>query len=143
MAIKSVNTGTGGFFKPEEYLNAAALLIEVKSYQRERPTNYGPKDSALVDLTVFATEDEAAKGKPTNIIKDMRIEGKAVLTGALADIVGDATIQKLKQGVAKKGQNAPWLYADPTPEAFAGVAAYYEAREAQLAAAIADAPDFD
>ena len=142
--VKKVEQTGGGWIKPEEYADAEALLIELKSFERQRPTDYGPKDSAVVDLTVFATQADIDAGVPTEIRKDTRLEGKKVLTGAFAGKEeGYAIVQKIGRGKKAPGKEAPWLYFDVTDAALNGVIKYGEAREAAIEAALADVPDFD
>lgn len=143
MAIRDIPQNNGGWFKPADHAEAVAILIEVKAYEAQRPTPNGPKDSALVDVTVFATQEAIDAGEPTTVQQGCRIE-QTVLARDLAGLVGDETIVKLDQSKpTKPGAKPAWVYRQPDPKARAGVVAYYEAREAAIQAALADAPDFD
>lgn len=51
----------GGWFKPKDNIDAPAILLEVHSFERQRPTPNGPKDSVLADVTVF---QDGASSRP-------------------------------------------------------------------------------
>lgn len=138
--IQDVPTSSGGWFKPKDNADALALLIEVKSFEQQRPTPNGPKDSALVDLTIFATEAELDGGEPT-VVKGCRIE-QTVLAKDLMSLVGAATIVKLGQHQGKS-PNPAWVWRQVDAATKAKVIAYADRREAELAAAVAAAPSFD
>ena len=53
---------SGTFFKPAEYANAAAILIEPTQFKRQVPTNYGPKDEATATLSVFNSQADLDNG---------------------------------------------------------------------------------
>jgi hypothetical protein len=146
MALNLIDLPTqgGGWFKPEpEMLEYKAFLIEVRDFERQRPTPYGPKDSALVDLTVFADADSLNNGEPTEIKEGTRIE-QTVLSRDLAPVKGGATIVTLAQIPSKKpGQKPAWVWRQASADVKKKVASYAEAREAAVDAAIADAPSFD
>lgn len=142
--IIDLPTQGGGFFsaKPEmkEY---AAFFVEVKDYEEQRPGQFGPKDSALVDLTVFATEADLTVGIPSEVREGVRIE-YTVLTRDLKPVKGGATIVVLDQSVpTKPGQKPAWVWRQPSADVKRKVIAYVEARDAELEAALADAPSFD
>lgn len=137
--IQDVPTTSGGWFKPKDHADAVAILIEVKSFEQQRPTPNGPKDSALVDLTIFASEAEL-EGEPT-VTKGCRIE-QTVLAKDLASLVGKATIVKLGQHQGKS-PNPAWVWRQVDASVKAKVVAYAERREAELQAAVAAAPSFD
>jgi hypothetical protein len=133
----------GGWFKPADHKDAVALLIEVKAFDRQRPTPNGPKDSALVDVTVFNTQADIDAGAPSHLQPGCRIE-QTILARDLASLVGSATIVKLEQVESKKaGQRPAWVYRPTTAEAKQGVIAYATKREAEIQAALDSAPDFD
>lgn len=133
----------GGWFKPDEHVNDVAILIEVTGFERQRPTDYGPKDSAITTSTFFATQEELDAGTPTDVVKGLRYE-QTYLASDLAGLIGEATIVVLGQSQPKKaGQKPAWVWRQPTNENKAKVIAYGEAREAAKAEAIASAPSFD
>lgn len=134
----------GGWFKPDkEMTEHAAFLVEVNDFTPQRPTDYGPKDSALVDLTIFHTEESLDAGEPDEIIKGTRIE-QTVLARDLKPLVGGATIVTLAQVPPKKPGGYPaWVWRQTSASIKKKVIAYAEAREAAVEDAVADAPDFD
>ncbi|WP_031513734.1 hypothetical protein [Streptomyces sp. NRRL F-5123] len=133
----------GGWFKPADNKDAAAILIEVHSFERQRPTPNGPKDSALCDVTVFKDAASLAAGTP-EVTKGQRIE-QTILARDLQTIVGGATIAKLDQTApTKPGQKPAWVWRPVTDAAVRNaVVEYATKREAAAEAALADAPGFD
>lgn len=127
----------GSFFKPETFESADALLIVVERFEHQRPTpNYGPKDTAIATITVFKEGTEPA------VHNSVQIQ-QSILARDLEALVGKATIVKLDKGNKKPGQQAPWVWREVTPELQAKVVEYVRAKEAEVEAAKADAPDFD
>ncbi|UFD97971.1 hypothetical protein PQC18_gp33 [Streptomyces phage Pablito] len=133
----------GGWFKPADNLNAVAILLEVHSFERQRPTPNGPKDSVLADVTIFKDAASLAAGTP-EVTKGQRIE-QTILARDLETIVGGATIVVLAQVPPKKpGAHPAWVWRPLTDAAArAAVVDYANKREAKAEAAVADAPDFD
>lgn len=133
----------GGWFKPSTEMTDYVFLLEVASFERQRPTPYGPKDSAVANITTFKSEASLDAGVPDEVAEGVRIE-QTVLARDLAPVTGSATIVMLAQAPSTKpGQRPAWVWRQATPEAKRQVAAYAEAREAAINAAIASAPSFD
>lgn len=132
----------GGYFKAEDSKDAVAHLIEVKGFEPQRAGNFGPKDSALVDMTIFHTQEDLDALTPSLIRKGMRVE-YTVLAKDLKDLVGKATIAVLSQSKPKPGQKPAWVWRQPNNDTKAKVQQYGEKREAELAAALEAVPDFD
>lgn len=131
----------GGWFKPAEHNDAVAILVEVIDFERQRPTGNGPKDSALVDLTIFSQESLDGQGDPT-IIKGTRIE-QTVLARDLAGLKGQATIATVIQIPSKKaGQHPAWVWRTVSGDVESKVMSWAEQREKAVLDAIDSAPDF-
>jgi len=142
LVIKDVTGGGGGFFAPKKEVEGAVYLIEVERYEHQRPSQFGPRDSAVVNMTVFNTPAELDAGNASEVRKGHRIE-QTILAGDLEGLVGAATIVTLgKASSAKPGQSPAWVWkvADDTTKA--KVIAYAEKAEAARQAAISAAPDF-
>ncbi|MFF4528202.1 hypothetical protein ACFY1P_02920 [Streptomyces sp. NPDC001407] len=138
-----IPTQGGGWFKPKDNLDALAILVEVNSYDRQRPTPNGPKDSALCDITVFKTREQLDALNP-EINKGTRVE-QTLLARDLETVVGGATIVSLAQVPAKRpGGHPAWVWR-PVADASVrqAVIDYATKREAAVNAAVAEAPDFD
>ncbi|MGW1040059.1 hypothetical protein [Streptomyces sp. NPDC002547] len=133
----------GGWFKPANHSSAVAILVEVHSFERQRPTPNGPKDSALADVTVFGDASALQSGTP-DVTKGQRIE-QTILARDLETIVGGATIVRLEQVPPKKpGQHPAWVWRPVTDAAIrTAVVEYANKREKAAEEAVADAPDFD
>ena len=143
MKFGDIPQSGGGWFKPADHGDAEAILIEVKGYDSQRPTPNGPKDSVLVDVTVFKDAAAIAAGEPYHIQQGCRIE-QTILARDLASLVGMATVVKLAQSKpAKPGAKPAWVYRAPEPKSKEGVIAYAMKREAEIQAALESAPDFD
>lgn len=143
ITFAEVPSGGNAWFKAPDHGDDFALLVEVKGWERQRPTPMGPKDSALCDVTVFATEADLAAGKPSEILDSTRIEYTA-LARDLENLVGQATIATLEQVPSKKvGHKPAWVFRNPSNEIKLKVIEYATAREAALKEAVAAAPSFD
>ena len=142
--IVDIPAGGGGWFKADpEMTEWTAFLIEVKHFERQRPGAYGPKDSALVDMTIFKSEESLASGIPDEVREGTRVE-QTVLARDLGVIgVGGATIVTLAQVASKKpGSHPAWVWRQAGADAKRAVLAYAEKREAELDAILAGAPQF-
>lgn len=146
MALNLVipSSGGGGWYKPEDsHTEYTAFLIEVKDFEHQRPGQYGPKDSALVDMTQFRTREELTNGTP-NVINGTRVE-QTKLAEFLGSVgKGNGTIVILKKVPSKQaGRNPAWIYEGASTDVQAKVIEYVNQRDAALDAAIANAPSFD
>jgi len=88
-------------------LNGRLLLIEPHKLEAEVLTANGPKDAIRADVTVL---DGVTAGAtfPDSLIFPR------VLTGQLRSRIGQKVLGRLGQGVAKGGQNPPWILAEAT-----------------------------
>lgn len=141
LTIKDLPKQNGGWFKPADNMNAVAILVEVQGLERQRPTPNGPKDSALVDITIFDTAADLDAGKPSSITEGTRVEQSALARDLFALSVGDATIVTVDQVPTK--QKPAWVWRTVSADVRSKVIAYGEAREAAMQAAIDSVPDFD
>ncbi|MER7109671.1 hypothetical protein [Streptomyces sp. NPDC000229] len=143
LTFVEIPTAGGGWFKPADVKDAVAFLIEVNSYESQRPTPNGPKDSALCDITIFKDRESLEKLSP-EINKGTRVE-QTLLARDLEKVVGNATIVKLDQVPPKRpGAHPAWVWRPVNDAAVRkAVIEYAQAREAAVNAAVADAPDFD
>jgi hypothetical protein len=147
MALKRSSEIPGGssFFKPAEFADAVALLIEPKSVQRDVPNTYAGvtknRDEVTADVTVFATAADLANGKG--------VEHKAMtfthpgITNRLSRAIDEAVVGKMGKKQFDKAPAPAWVVDDVDDATFDKVAEFYEAREAAVKAALEDAPDFD
>jgi len=142
MAVQFANVPTGGgtFFKPAEHADAKALLVEVSRFEHQRPGNYGPKDTAVANVTAFKTEADFT-GSP-DVAEGAFIQN-TILARDLEGLVGKATVVKLEQVPSKKaGNNPAWVWRAVEADVMQKVGAYVEKSEADLAAAMDEAPSF-
>lgn len=141
--LVDIPTANGGWFKPKEVAKAVAILLEVKQFDRQRPTPNGPKDSVLCDVTVFKTPEQLDKLAP-EVSKGQRIE-QTVLARDLETVVGGAVLVTVTQVPAKKpGAHPAWVWKQVADTGIRNqVVAYAAQRDAAVEAAVAEAPDFD
>ncbi|GAB2329214.1 hypothetical protein [Streptomyces variabilis] len=141
--LMDIPTANGGWFKPREVSDAVAILLEVKQFDRQRPTPNGPKDSVLADVTVFRSREQLDKLAP-EVNKGQRIE-QTVLARDLESVVGGAVLVTVTQVPAKKpGAHPAWVWKQVTDTGIRNqVVTYANQRDAAVEAAVADAPDFD
>ncbi|XVV02746.1 hypothetical protein ACQPW3_36165 [Actinosynnema sp. CA-248983] len=133
---------SGGWLKPAEHKEAVAILVEVKSFERQRPTPHGPKDSVLANLSFFNSHADLDAGTP-DVREGVRIE-QTVLARDLSTLVGQATVVTLASVPSKTpGSNPAWVWRQCDNATRQKVVAYAAKREAALQAAMSDAPDFD
>ncbi|UZJ23736.1 hypothetical protein RHODO2019_11015 [Rhodococcus antarcticus] len=142
--FKDIPTQGGGWFKPDtDKVEFAGFLVEVHEWERQRPTQHGPKDSALCDITMFATMEELEAGEPTEVLKGTRVEN-SILARDLESVKGGATIVTLAQiPPSKPGRHPAWVWRQASNMVKGKVMAYGEKREAAVTEAMADAPSFD
>ncbi|MFC9736655.1 hypothetical protein ACFVKC_01900 [Streptomyces noursei] len=141
--LMDIPTANGGWFKPKDNADAVAILLEVKQFDRQRPTPNGPKDSVLADVTVFKTHEALAKQAP-EVSKGQRIE-QTVLARDLETVVGGAVLVTVTQvPPSKPGAHPAWVWKQVTDMGIRKqVIAYAEQRDAAIQSAAADAPSFD
>lgn len=138
-----IPTAGGGWFKPSDVKDALAFLVEVTSYEAQRPTPNGPKDSALCKITTFKDRESLEKLTP-EINQGIRVE-QTLLARDLEKVVGNATVVRLDQVPPKRpGAHPAWVWRPVTDAGVRkAVVEYAQARESAVEAAVADAPSFD
>lgn len=141
MAIVNLPT-MGGFFKPEDAQNYAAMLVEPTSLERQRPGSFGPKDAIHADVTVFATQADLEAGVPSGVNPGMIIQGIALVRD-LESVIGSGVVVECNQAKTHKpGQKPAWIWSSISPLASLQVADYAAKRDEATAAALADAPSW-
>lgn len=150
MALKRSSDIQGGssFFKPAEFDKAVALLIEPLSVQRDvtftpyqaKPGVTDQRDEVTADVTVFASAADLAAGKGVEH-KAMTVTHKAI-TSRLSRVVGDQVVGIMGKKQFENSAAPAWVIDEVDDATFEKVAAFYEAREAAVAAALADVPSF-
>lgn len=143
MALNIVDVQTsGGFFKPEDYKDAVAILVEVNRFEHQRPGKFGPKDTIHADVSVFNSAADVEAGKPV-ILKGTLIQ-TTILARDLTGLVGSATIVRLdKAKSTTAGRQDAWVWRPVDADVKAKVIEYAEKREAEIQAALAAVPSFD
>lgn len=129
-----VSGGSGfshDFFRPANEASGIVYALEVEGYEMDRPTPYGPKNTATAKAYRFTD----GKGQPQ--IGGISCD-QAALSRALRDKVGQTVLVTLGKGEAKAGQSAPWIWENVNPADYPEIVAFFEAREAEKD----DAPSF-
>lgn len=136
--------GGGTFFKPAEHMNDIALLVEPvridKNVHNEYQGRVSTRDEVAARITVFATEESLDKGEPTEVLENAKVV-HGMLTSTLERVVGGAIVAVVRRIPTKAGSGYAFRDVDANVEA--GVGVYFDAREAKVAEALADVPDFD
>lgn len=134
--------GAGTFFKGEEHSADLALLVEPKSWRYNDKNTYQgqlkPRDEATCDITCFQNSDQLEGKKPPLVLEGAILTNEALVNKAKQSM-GDSFIAVLRKPSGKRY----WNFEDPDDDTYEKVAAYYEAREAKLAEALANVPSFD
>jgi hypothetical protein len=138
------------FFKPEDFAGYVALLVEPKpGSHRVSKGKYGDTNNVDAKVTGFRTTEAAKEGKPT-VTKEFTIN-QTVLARDLMAILKDAEesgdpapaqILVVKKHKPKSG-NECWVFRLPDDDIYDSVSDYYANREAEIQAAMDNAPDFD
>lgn len=99
----------GGKFTAADH-NGKLLLITPVSYEEGIQTTFGTKDAVKANVVVI---DENNAGNSEEIDGALLFGG--VLIGQTKSFIGKGLVLgRLGQGTAKKGQQPPWVLADPT-----------------------------
>lgn len=136
--------GGGSFFKPGDHMNDLAILVEPTKVNKDVPNTYNGvtknRDEAFGRFTFFATQESLDNGIPTEIVEDAKsVHG--MLTSTMERVIGGAIVAIVRKIPTKAGSG--YAFRDVEADVEAKVAAYYTAREAKVAEALADVPDFD
>ncbi len=109
------------------------LIIEPLRVQKDVVTDYGTKDAVAANVHSLTGPTEA------DVYEDILIF-PAVLQGQVRPKIGEKVLGRLAQGVAKKGQSAPWILEDPTADDIAKGVAYLDHLKATTVSAPASTP---
>lgn len=135
MFQKQAPAGEKTFFKPKDAPEGAVYALFPKHFEAEKPTPYGPKDTAVAEAFVFAN----GKGEPEHHpLWQTEATVLARSIGRALDAGGAPLLVTIGKGVAKPGKQAPWVFNDADPSEYPDVVAFFEKREKELD----DAPDF-
>ena len=146
MALKTKTKGGGSFFKAKEYVNAAAVLIEVVDFKRDQPNGnfQGTRDEAIADLTIFPTAASLDGSPEPVIIKRAILTGRGLTDDLKDEPEGTQLAFKLAIQPAKKAGYQPFpVWRELDVAVAEKVEAYLETRDAAVKQALeADLPDF-
>ncbi len=138
---------TGGtIFKPANYMNDLALLVEPKRVDKGIPNTYNGKttmrDEVTADITVFATSEALDTGTPTEVMKSAKVV-HTMLTSTLERLIDNAMVAVVRRVPTRSGSG--FAFRDVEPAIESAVSAFYEQREAAVAAALSSGnmPSFD
>ena len=115
-----------GNFKAKDYPNSL-LLITPSEYLTGVKTVNGEKDCVDGQVVVIDETDPAA----SEVIDNGRLFG-GQLIAATKSKIGKMVLGRLGQGVAKPGQNAPWVLNDPTEDDRVKARAFLASKAPQL-----------
>lgn len=137
----------GVYFKNANYTTTTLLIVEPKSWYHDANNTFNgnptPRDVAVADITVFRNADELKDGNPSEVLKGAQITG-AALVNVAKEAIGEVFFAGKVDKVQGKSGAPYWSWIDVTSLAHEEQGdAYLEAREAEVQAAVDDAPDFD
>jgi len=92
-----------------ENLNGTLLLFTVQAIEKDVSTQFGVTDAIRADVVVLDGPNAGDKHDDTLVFP-------RALQGQLRPKVGGMVLGRLGKGVAKSGQNAPWLLAEYTEQ---------------------------
>jgi hypothetical protein len=113
-------------------LAGCLLLAEPSEVVRDVNTSLGIKDAVRADLHVLDGPN------PRSILDTLIFPN--LLRTQLAPRVGERVLGRLGQGVAKPGQNAPWVLTEASEEDIAAGVAWLQGRDRDTLAPPAPAP---
>jgi hypothetical protein len=132
------------FFKPAEHMTDLAILVEPKSIERGVPSTYNGntrmRDEVLADISVFSDQGALDKGEPSKVMKNCKVV-HGMLTSTLEKILGGATVAIVTKIPTEKGEG--FVFRDVDSDTENKVGAFFDAREAEVAAALEAVPDFE
>lgn len=140
MKFTDLPSGAGTFFKPAEYADAVALLVDVKRFEAQRPGNFGPKDTVHADIYAFKSIEDIEKGEAA--VSQGGLIQNGALVRDLSGLVGNATVVKLDKAFFKAVGKEGWVWKPVDAAIKAKVIAFAQKRQEELDAAMEDAPDF-
>jgi len=120
----------GGWFDPDDYKSAVAIVFEPTDHDEEGGEYKGKKHArTTVDITTFHDLAKLDAADP-EVRQDVYVE-KSVLCKQLKDLLGKAVIVTVtKKSSNKPGGNDYWTLKSVDPQIHAKVEEYLEAREA-------------
>jgi len=160
VAIAKGALGGGGapYFKPADHVSDTVLIIEprairkgVKTSFKDKDGNQLVRDEATAYVTAFRNETSLEEGRAyftslatftnSKLVEDC---DRLLESGKKDGDNAPAAIVRLDQWQPKGGGNKVWVFKELTGgTVYDAALSYYEKREAEVAKAIADAPDFD
>jgi len=127
------DTGSGSIFRMAEYEGDLVLVYPVEHIEEITTTN-GTKDAVSSDIIVLSRGAEKHEGA---FVFGGKMIGR--LKRNLAS--GRPVLGRIGKGEAKKGQNAPWVFLDPSEEDKQLARDYLAGRVVAAAVAKTDADD--
>ena len=146
MALKRSSEIQGGsaYFKPAEFADAVALLIEPKSVQRDVPNTYAGvtknRDEVTADVTAFQTAADLASGN--GVVFPAMTFTHPGITNRLSRALDEAVVGKMGKKQFEKAPAPAWVVDDVDDATFDKVSEFYDAREEAVKAALASVPSF-
>ena len=132
-------TGSGGeFFAPKDYAGAKAVLLEPLKILRDQPGNFGTRDLLVADVTVFTTKEMLEGTEDPLVFQSVKISGSAMVKDHEDKVGKEASVGKFVGVPNKKGPHPIWVIRKVDDAVFSRVAAYVEAREAAIEAALSE-----
>ncbi|ABP53006.1 hypothetical protein [Salinispora tropica] len=141
------------FLKGAEHLNDVAILFEPRSIRKGVPHRHNGveriRDELKATVTFFRTMADLQDGKPSKVAKDMTITYAMVVGTLEPELPGTPSGGEDGNQVAGVLRKIPtssgsgYVIRDLDDDVWDLVVSYFLRREAAVAEAVAEAPDFD
>lgn len=143
----------GEFLKGAEHLADVAILFEPQSIRKGVPHKHNGvervRDELKATVTFFRSLADLQDGKPSKVAKDMTITYAMVIGTLEPELPGTPSGGESGNQVAGVLRKIPtvsgsgYVIRDLEDDVWDLVVNYFERREAAVAEAVAEAPDFD
>lgn len=105
MGKQIVSAAPGGAKIDYEDFLGKLFVVEPLDIEKDVKTDYGVTDAVRANIWVLLAKDKQEEFEDTLIFPK-------VLQSQTRRKVGQIVVGRLEQGEAKKGQNAPWVFAE-------------------------------
>jgi len=145
--MRTNTTGGGTYFKPAEYADVKAIMIEPKMFLEDRPNRLkGPdatRDEMTADLTIFRNQESIDGNVEPEVLSDMLITNPGLTSDFKKPKDRVQTVYRLiLKPPSQPGYKPFFCWTTVSDDVAHGVIEYAEKREAEIKAALEDLPDF-
>lgn len=144
--MRTNTTGGGTFFKPAEYADVKAIMIEPKMYLEDRPNgNFpGKRNELTADLTIFRNQESIDGNVEPEVLSNMLLTNIGLTQDFEnpQDRIEASVFRLVLKPASKPGFNPFYCWTEVSDDVAHGVTEYATKREAEIKAALDNLPDF-